>query len=59
VKVSKIEEARKEALRFVDLSTKLLRQSDKESLLFGSALSGSMKRASLDLSRSLSEMRKP
>jgi hypothetical protein len=59
VKVSKIEEARKEALRFVDLATKLLRQSDKESLLYGSALSGSMKRASLDLSRSLSEMRKP
>ena len=59
VKASKIEEARREAIRFADLAIKLLRQSDAESLLYGSAMSGQLRRSSLDLTRLLAEMRKP
>ncbi len=58
MQTSKIQEARKEALRFVDLATKLLRQSDLESKLYGSADSGALRRSSLDLTRALAEMRK-
>ena len=56
---SKIEEARREAIRFADLAIKLLRQDDVKDKLYGSALSGQLRRASLDLTRILSEMRKP
>ena len=63
MKSSRIEEARREALRFADLATKMLRQLDGETLLFGGKLSGQLRRqlrrASLDLTRSLAEMRKP
>jgi len=59
MKTSKIQEARKEALRFADLATKLLRQSDIETKLYGSADSGALRRSSLDLTRKLAEMRKP
>lgn len=58
MQTSKIQEARKEALRFVDLATKLLRQSDVETKLYGSADSGALRRSSLDLTRALAEMRK-
>ena len=58
MQASRIQEARREALRFVDLATKLLRQSDIETKLYGSADSGALRRSSLDLTRALAEMRK-
>jgi hypothetical protein len=57
MKASKIEQARKEALKFVDLSTAILKQSDAQDLLFGSKLSGQLRRSSIDLTRALAEMR--
>lgn len=59
MQTSKIQQARQEALRFVDLATKLLRQSDVQTKLYGSADSGALRRSSLDLTRALAEMRKP
>ena len=59
MQTSKIEAARREALRFADMATKLLRQSDVQSRLYGSADSGALRRSSMDLTRALAEMRKP
>lgn len=67
-----IDHARKEAERFLDRLTELQAAHDKHRTmqrnpgfewepdpLDGSKLSGSVRRASLDLTRALAEMRKP
>ena len=59
MKLAQIEAARREALRFADLAVKLVKHTEAQTLLYGSAMSGQLKRASLDLTRALAEMRKP
>ena len=59
MKITKIEEARREALRFADLAVKLTKQTEARNLLYGSAMSGQLRRLSMDLTRALAEMRKP
>ena len=58
--LEKILEVRNEAERFIHEVAKLVSESpNKDWEITGSKLSGSVRRASLDLSRKLAEMRKP
>lgn len=59
MKSSKIESARKECLRFLEAVNKLQKHPEKDYQICGTALSGAVRRASLDLTRSLAEMRRP
>ena len=59
MKIENIIAAQVEAERFLDTCDKLLNStSEREGYLSGSALSGSVRRSSLDLTRALAEMRK-
>ena len=55
----KIEAACREACRFLEIANRLQECEDRKAKLFGSVLSGQLRRSSMDLSRVLSEMRKP
>ena len=59
MQITKIEEARREALRFADLAVKLTKQTEARNLLYGSAMSDQLWRLSMELERALVEMRKP
>ena len=65
MKISKILDAQKEAKRFLEKVKKLQatqkwsEQGKCDYLIFGSKESAALKRASLDLTRALAEMRKP
>jgi hypothetical protein len=61
MKWSRIELAKVEACRFLELVNRLqkLSERDKEDALYGGVLSGKIRRSSLDLTRCLAEMRKP
>ena len=59
MQITKIEEARREALRFADLAVKLTKQTEAGNLLYGSAMSDQLWRLSMELERALVEMRKP
>jgi hypothetical protein len=53
-------EARKLALEFAEKSKRLLMATtDKSGMIWGSKLSGDLRRTSMDLTRMLAEMRKP
>lgn len=62
MKIEKIRKAVKRARRFAKEGEALIleiKAPQGESLLYGSKQSGSLRRRSLDLTRSLAEMRKP
>lgn len=60
MQVEQIKVARSLAMKFIHLADELTKSQDPQNLLlFGSKLSGALRRSSLDLTRALAEMRKP
>jgi hypothetical protein len=55
----KIKVAEYEAKRFLEIVNMLMAEPNRGDLLYGSRMSGAVRRSSLDLTRALAEMRKP
>jgi hypothetical protein len=59
MRVERIKEAKGEAVRFIRQVNRLMESLNLEDRLYGSKLSGALRRSSLDLTRALAEMRRP
>jgi non-canonical (house-cleaning) NTP pyrophosphatase len=61
MKTEQIKAAVKDAKKFIDRANEVLKEREASSYygIVGTAKSGALRRASLDLTRQLSEMRKP
>jgi hypothetical protein len=59
VKVQNVIGTAAKAHAFTKIAGKILRSTNPQDLLHGSKLSGELRRASMDLTRSLSDLRRP
>ena len=55
----RVQKAKDEAVRFINAVINLQMEEKDSTTYYGSKLSGAVRRASLDLTRALAEMRKP